>query len=229
MSDLHVVSRAAEPLNTRALAERLHVAPDSSDYQDLSALAHEAEALARPRACYRLAYIDGRGEDHVVVDGVTLASRVLRVNLEEVHRLFAEVATCGTEVDAWAHGLQDILWQYWAEAIKEALLRQAIKALREDEEAAYGVRRTSTMAPGSLADWPIREQRPLFRLLGDVESAIGVRLSESMLMSPNKSTSGVRFETESDFVSCALCPRDVCPGRRAPYDATLYERRYRRA
>ncbi len=229
MSDLHVVSRAAEPLNIRALAERLHVTPDSSDYQDLSALAHEAEALARPKACYRLAYIDAKGEDHVVVDGVTLSSRVLRVNLEEVHRLFAEVATCGTEVDAWAHGLQDILWQYWAEAIKEALLRQAIKALREDEEAAYGVRRTSTMAPGSLADWPIREQRPLFRLLGDVEGAIGVRLSESMLMSPNKSTSGVRFETETDFVSCALCPRDVCPGRRAPYDATLYERRYRRA
>lgn len=227
MDDQHVLTWPAEPLEVGPLAERLHVIPGSGDYQDLVTLAREAQALAAPKACYRLAYIDDRGDDHVVVDGVTFSSRILRVNLEDSHRLFAEVATCGVEVDEWAHGLQDILWQFWAEAIKESFLRQARNALRKEQERVYGLRRTSTMAPGSLADWPIQQQRPLFQLLGDVEGAIGVRLSSSMLMSPNKSVSGVRFETETDFVSCSLCPREVCPGRRAAYDHDLYARRYR--
>ena len=36
-------------------------------------------------------------EDSVVVDGITFKSRVLRVNLEQTHRVFPYLATCGTE------------------------------------------------------------------------------------------------------------------------------------
>jgi hypothetical protein len=76
------------------------------------------------------------------------------------------------------------------------------------------------MNPGSgPADtWPIRQQKELFSLFGDVEAAIGVRLTESFLMIPNKTVSGLVFATESDFATCSLCPRDVCRNRRAPYD-----------
>jgi hypothetical protein len=56
---------------------------------------------------------------------------------------------------------------------------------------------------------------------------VGVRLTDSCLMMPTKSVSGIRFPTETSFESCQLCPRDDCPGRRAPYDSGLYDRRYR--
>jgi hypothetical protein len=72
----------------------------------------------------------------------------------------------------------------------------------------------------------LREQRKLFRILGDTEAMIGVRLTQSCLMIPSKSVSGVRFATETSFESCQLCPRDRCPGRRARYDPELYDRRY---
>jgi hypothetical protein len=86
---------------------------------------------------------------------------------------------------------------------------------------------TAAMSPGSLADWPIREQRPLFSLLGDPEQAIGVKLTDSFLMIPNKTVSGLRFSTEERFESCQLCPREHCPGRRAAYEPDLYDRKYR--
>ena len=86
--------------------------------------------------------------------------------------------------------------------------------------------KTATMAPGSLSNWPLPQQRPLFDVLGDVQGIIGVELSDSFLMTPNKSVSGVRFPTEEGFASCQLCPREGCPNRRAPYDQTLYERKY---
>ena len=75
-------------------------------------------------------------------------------------------------------------------------------------------------------DWPLREQRPLFTLLGDVRSAIGVELTDTLLMVPRKSVSGIVFVAEETFASCQLCPRHDCPNRRAPYEAGLFERKY---
>jgi len=43
---------------------------------------------------------------------------------------------------------------------------------------------------------------------------------------PVKSVSGIMFPTEMSFESCGLCPREVCPGRRAAYDPGLWEKRY---
>ena len=85
---------------------------------------------------------------------------------------------------------------------------------------------TAVMNPGSLTDWPLREQRPLFALLGDVRSAIGVELTDTLLMVPRKSVSGIVFVAEETFASCQLCPRYDCPNRRAPYEAGLFERKY---
>lgn len=227
--ELVILDSIAPKLDLQALARRLRVAEDGPDYADLAALVRDAGDLARPRALYRIAYVDEHGEDYVVVNGVRMQSRVLAVNLQKAHRVFAHVATCGVELDAWAHGLTDVLWQFWGEEIKVAALHSATAALTEDLEVRLEPGKTANMNPGSLPDWPLSEQRRLFEVLGDVESAIGVRLTPSMLMVPNKSTSGIRFPTEVDFVNCSLCPREACPGRRAPYDATLYAERFARA
>jgi hypothetical protein len=72
-----------------------------------------------------------------------------------------------------------------------------------------------------LPDWPIEEQRPLFQLLGDVPAAIGVRLTESLLMLPAKSVSGIYFPTETSFFSYQLCPRKRCDSRKARYNLKL--------
>jgi hypothetical protein len=77
------------------------------------------------------------------------------------------------------------------------------------------------MGPGQLKDWPLEEQRPLFALLGDVEGAVGVTLSDSLLMIPRKSLSGIYFPTEIPFMACQLCPKESCPSRKARYDEKL--------
>ena len=83
------------------------------------------------------------------------------------------------------------------------------------------------MTPGSLKDWPLTEQRPLFKLLGDVEGEIGVRLMDSLMMYPKQSASGIIFPTEVRYENCQLCPMENCPGRRAVYDKNLYDEKYK--
>jgi hypothetical protein len=210
-----------------SLMKMFHVREGSSSAEQLKRIVGDAQAVAKPKAVYKVGFVESKGDDHVVVDGITLTSRVLRVNLEQAHRVFPYVATCGTELDEWSNSIDDMLLRYWADTIKETALRSAIQALSEHLQDRFRPGRMSSMSPGSLADWPIQEQRNLFALLGNPKDAIGVQLTQSLIMVPLKSVSGVWFPTEVDFASCQLCPRENCPGRRAPYDATLYERKYR--
>ena len=214
-------------LDTAALARAMHLRDEARHMQELQRLAEAAKAVGRPKAMYRQVFIEEKGEDYVICDGVRFTSRVLRVNLEVAHRAFVYCVTCGAELVRWTSSVDDMLQHYWAEAIQQASLRVAIQALNDHLAREYHLLQAASQAPGSLPSWPIDEQRPLFQLLGDTEEAIGVRLTSHLMMNPAKSVSGIRFPTETSFESCQLCARESCPGRRVPYDAGLYERRYR--
>jgi hypothetical protein len=213
--------------NMDSLKKKLRIKEGSSSVEKIERMVRDAQAIARPKVLYKVAFIESKGNEHTVVDGITLNSRVLRVNLEQVHRVFPFVSTCGTELEEWSDSIDDMLQSYWADTIKEMALRTATEALNKDLEQRFLPGRTAQMNPGSLPDWPIGEQRKLFALLGSPRNAIGVELTESLIMVPIKSVSGILFPTEVDFASCQLCPREVCVSRRAPYDETLYEKKYR--
>jgi hypothetical protein len=217
---------AFEP-DLRRLMKKLRVKEETRFADQLAALVDEAKAIARPRAMCTVAYVDSRDESGAVIEGIEFHSRVLRVNLDGVHRVFPFAVTCGLELHEWMRSYDDLLLRYYADVISETALRIAAARLKAHLVRRYGLGRSSTMSPGSLEDWPIQEQRPLFDLLGDPEEAIGVCLTDSMLMIPSKSVSGIRFPVETTFESCQLCQRERCPSRKAPYDEGLYERRYR--
>ena len=209
------------------LKAKLHVKEEGTYLDSLLRLTDEAERIARPKGLYRLSFIDSKGDGHVIVEGVKLKSRVLRVNLEQAQRVFPFVATCGMELEDWANGIDDMVHRYWAESIKEMALRVASQAVEDHLMATFRPGKVARMGPGSLSDWPIEQQRPLFQILGNPRDSIGVSLTESLLMIPTKSISGIRFPTEESFESCQLCPREVCSNRRAPFDPTLFDKKYR--
>jgi hypothetical protein len=216
-------------LNLDELRQRLHVAEGTLQARELAGLVREAESVAQPKALTGLAGVDQHGEECVVVDGVRFASRVLAVNLSQAYRVFPYLATCGVELDAWAAGFDDMLYRFWSDAIREATLRLAMAAVGDYLERTYAPGNLARMSPGSLTDWPIEQQLPLFSLLGDTQAQVGVHLTPGLLMVPSKSVSGIRYPTAESFESCMLCPREGCPNRRAPRDPLLYEQRYRKA
>ncbi len=212
-----------------ALTRRLHLRPGSPNLEDFTIFLEEMVGIARPKAFYKLAFIEANDTSSVLIDGVRFDSRVLCVNLADVHRVFVYLATCGRELAEKRAEEKDILRQFWADAVMEAALQAAMTALKEDLRSRFLVVKTSTINPGSLPDWPITQQQPFFELLGAAANLTGVFLTESMLMVPAKSTTGLFFETESDFINCQLCPRQTCPNRRAGYKPDLYNSKYKQA
>jgi len=200
-------------------ALRLRVAQPRLEQMARDLLA-EVLPLARPKAIYKVCYIDKKDGDTVEVEGQIFHSRVLKKNLENAERVFPYIATCGTELYEYEAGT-DALRNLCLDAIRTLTVAAAMNHVFNRLKPRYALGRTAHMNPGSLADWPITEQRPLFALFRGEEKNIGVELTAGCMMRPMKSVSGLVYPTESRFESCQLCPRQDCPGRRAPYSPEL--------
>lgn len=210
----------------KKIAEAMRVRKGSAHAADLERLLQEAGEIARPKAMYKVASIDEKGEEHVVIEGVPFHSRILRVNLDPLHRVFPYIVTCGRELDEWKASQEDPILNFYASAINEEALRSARDHLQTHLIEAYQIGDSSYMSPGSLEDWPITEQRSLFDLLGNPEKAIGVKLNPSLMMIPSQTVSGIRFSSQEGFQNCQLCPMENCPHRKALYDENLYEEKF---
>jgi len=199
--------------------------PSMVDMDFLQEIMVKAREVAHPKAAFEVCYITGRRKTEVELGDVCLESPVLAYNLQDVERVFAYVATCGVEIDEAFSDVADILEKYWCEMVKTVLLRHANDFLVDHLQRIYRMEKIASMNPGSgdASIWPIDQQRELFRLLGDVEEELGVHLTDSCLMMPNKSISGVIFPTEANFKNCQVCHRENCPSRRAPFDQKLWE------
>jgi hypothetical protein len=225
--ELAVIDAIEFDIDTDKLAEELHVGVGGQDMFDaFHRIVDEALAIARPKAAYKLVSFDKGDDNTVVIDGTTLKSLVLSHHLEDVYRVFPFVATCGRELMEWAKTKTDMMERFFADSIMDRALMRAAIHLGKHLQDVYKLEKAGTMTPGSLDDWPIQEQIPLFEILGDIKGTIGVRLTEGLMMEPVNSVSGIIFPSEEGFEECSLCPREDCPKRRAPYEEHLYETRY---
>ena len=209
-------------LDLEMVRRKLHLKTDNQK-SEVDRLAETVQRLIEPQALYEVCYIEEKSEDSVVVGGMRLSSRVLRKNLEQAERIFPFVVTLGAKFGEIQNKCDDMLENYYLDFIGNLALNAGRKQLAAHLRSRFALDKISSMAPGSLSDWPIEEQKPLFKLLGDVDAAIGVKLTPSLLMIPAKSVSGFYFPAETSFYSCQLCPRERCDSRKAAYNQTLVD------
>jgi hypothetical protein len=203
-------------INFDLVRKRLHLKRDG-DLKAVQELVHIAQPLVEPKVLYKVSYIEEKLDDGVVVEGLRLISNVLRKNLDAVERVFPFVITIGNKFGEKLDSCNDLLEKFYLDTIGNVALNQVRLALKDHLKQNYALEKTAFMAPGSLPNWPIEQQKYLFKLLGDVQASIGVKLTESLLMLPAKSVSGIYFPTEASFFSCQLCPRERCDSRKAKY------------
>jgi hypothetical protein len=205
-------------LDAQEIAARVRFDPQRAGFESLDGLVALANGLIKPRGVMVVAYVGEKGERTVQLEGVTFESPILRKKLAATNKVFPYIVTVGPELERVAVGQEDLLKQYYLEEMANIALEEAADWLAKRLEARYKVGPLSNLSPGSLEDWPITEQTKLFSLFGDTERSVGVRLSDSLLMIPRKSISGILFPSEEGFVACQLCDRENCQGRKAPYD-----------
>ena len=200
---------------------------EEEDVELISELFETAKKTVKPKALYKEAFVEEINGKNVRINGCDFESDVLAVNLKDIHRVFAYICTCGTEVDDWSHiaGEKDYVVSLWLDMIKEMFLHDARAFLWEHLKSSFKFNKLASVNPGSgnVDNWHISQRKNLFDMIGDVKSDIGVTLTESFLMLPTKSSSGLLYPSEKDFANCSLCSRENCVGRRADFDKKLYD------
>jgi len=212
-------------LNASLLSEQFGLQPSIDRAKELEDLIEEVGRIGRPKALYKVSFIEAKGEDTVTFDGVTFTSRALRKNLDKIERVFPFIVTGGAEIDAIEIDQGDSEKGKWLGCIKGAIVMASIQFLTEHITKRYGVSKLSFMGPGQGDPpiWPYEQLRELYSICGAVEELIGVRLTESLLMTPSASAAAIFFPTEVDFQGCQLCQNETCSSRIAPFDKRLWE------
>jgi len=198
---------------------------DDSQEQAL-ALFELARTHLQPKVLLKPLMIDTHEEvgdlPSVAIGSVRFVGKALAA-LKDIHRVIGYVATCGDELETYDLGELDMLAPYWLDELKTQALTSARKKLREFCREQYGITKPLSLNPGSgnVDIWPIEQMGGLFELLGGTQG-IGVKLTESALMIPNKTIAGLLFASSlTDYESCAYCEREQCPNRRVPFKERL--------
>ena len=205
-----------------ALLKHLHFDEDSVQAEIAEELLDEARKIAAPKTLIKELPVK-LGEETIFIGDVEIKYPYVRKMLSSSTVVAAYISTCGEELEKWSQTRKgDPLEEFIADAVKLVYLYTIQKPLREAvvkdifSDSGY----LAALNPGSLEMWPISEQKKLFAMLGgecEVKEKIGVTLTDSFLMCPTKSTSGVFFLSEVEYENCELCPRLTCPNRRAKY------------
>lgn len=197
--------------------------PDDATRAETGDMLERIKAVACPRFCF---FISGGQPDagsNLLSAGGTafsvgpIISRQLRGS--EAFAFF--VATAGVEFELFQQRLRqedDMVRTFIADAIGSVMAEKTADCMElalQDEIAARGWRHTNRFSPG-YCGWHVSQQQLLFPLFG-AEPPCGVRLTDSSLMMPIKSVSGVIGlgpSVRKLEYSCGLCDYKDCYKRR---------------
>ena len=205
-------------IDEEAFLTEMRIKPGSKRGEKCLELVRQINELARPKAGFCEAVIEELDENGMTLDGIRFTSSLFADRLQVGQKIYPFLCSCGKEIASFDHDfLGDVLQQYWADCLMEKTLRFVSKVMEEYMASFIKDEYIACFNPGSLPNWPLLEQRPLFQLLGEIVPAVGVELTDHCIMLPQKSVSGFYFSAEQEYNNCALCPRLHCPTRQVDF------------
>lgn len=199
--------------------------PDGQTVAETEALVREIAAAVRPRFCFFItdgAFDTDRQILSVMGQDFSVGGIISR-QLRKSQRYVFFVATAGREFEAFQQQLSaegDMVRVFIADAIGSVLAEKTADRMETELEtqlSSYGWLHTNRFSPG-YCGWHVSEQQQLFPLFPE-QPPCGVTLSESSLMNPIKSVSGIIGigpDVKKLPYSCGLCDYKHCYKRRHP-------------
>lgn len=159
--------------------------------------------------------------EEIEIEGTLFRTgKIIRNMLREAEEYAFFVVTAGPEPESLAKELieaGDYLEGYIVDLIGSAIVESVVNQVHQhikDLAASRGMKVTNRYSPG-YCSWDVSEQQKLFRLLP--EGCCGITLSDSSLMFPIKSISGIIGMGETvgyKEYTCEICSMKDCIFRR---------------
>ena len=191
MNNINLISFSADELSLSEaeLTARLRIKPDCVG-DEIKRAVNKIESLSERKCVYATADFSTDNADLVDFGFVSVKSASLVKFLGGCDKCVFFAASLGIAVERYVSGLADIsiTERYFADAVASAYIESVCDRLQRTVEDRFG-ETTGRFSPG-YGDLPLDFQRPLLDYL-DAGRRLGVSLTESLLMIPRKSVSGI--------------------------------------
>lgn len=199
------------------------IVPDEAVEEEVRWVLGRVEAVTSPRFCF---FISGGDLDETkdmlsVHDTFFSVGKIITRQLRGSESFAFFAATAGNGFERFQHALQqegDMVKIYIADAIGSIIAEKTADCMEialNEYIRDRGWRHTNRFSPG-YCGWHVSEQKKLFPLFPLAEPC-GIRLTESSLMLPIKSVSGVigvgTCVRKLEY-TCGLCTYDKCYRRK---------------
>jgi hypothetical protein len=212
-------------LHTEALVTLLGGTKDHQLSRSLGrkvrALKAKVKRLLNPRLYYRTAKLTAKSKGTICLDNdIVFRSNKLSKTLKDSEESVCFVGTVGRGIEGEINRLMrenSLADAYIIDALGSVAVESMVDQFQHQMDGKYkrqGKAVTLRFSPG-YCDWPITEQKKLFRAFDHQD--IDVDLLDSCLMRPRKSISGifgVAPTTGSPYNPCVHCKRLDCEARR---------------
>lgn len=197
--------------------------PDRAVADEIGTLLDRIEAVARPRFCFFLTegVLEAEKEELSVCGTSFSIGKIIARQLRGSESFAFFAATAGVEFEMFQHVLQqegDMVKIYIADALGSIIAEKAADCMEEvlDEIIrSKGWKHTNRFSPG-YCGWHVSEQQQLFPLF-PVAEPCGIKLTDSSLMLPIKSVSGIiglGGRVRKMEYTCGLCTYSQCYRRK---------------
>ena len=213
-----IVLHVPTDFTAEELAGLCRVKPNSSAFETIEEMLPLINQYGAPKAIIKWASVDRIEGDLTTIEGVTFRSKVVADKLKDTPRVFLSVVTAGWGLEESGEFEDDPFLNTFNGALLFRASRYTVNYMKEK----FGFDGSSMLNPGSLPDWPIENNFPLFDIIGNV-AEIGVSLNEAGYIKPWNSGSHIHFSGDG-YQNCSLCKKYKCPGRRARFNREEYVR-----
>lgn len=193
--------------------------PDQMVIEEIDALLRRIAPLLRPRLFFFITdgILDIEKETLTIQNTVFSIGKTIARQLRGSEAFAFFAATAGVEFEAFQHTLQledDMVKIYIADSLGSIIAEKAADCMENSLQAfiqSDGWQHTNRYSPG-YCGWHVSEQQKLFSLF-PVASPCGIELTDSSLMIPIKSVSGVigvGSSVRKLEYTCGLCTYENC-------------------
>lgn len=197
--------------------------PDESTCRETETILHEVRTLLRPRLCFTVTYgtLDIERSRLTIQDMPFDIGKIIARQLRGSEAFALFVATSGTEFEQYQQQLKtegDMVRIFIADALGSVIAEKCADEMERFLQTTIDKlewKHTNRFSPG-YCGWHVSQQQRLFPLFGEKEPC-GVHLTDSSLMVPIKSVSGIvgvgKNVRRLDY-TCGLCDFKNCYKRR---------------
>ena len=178
----------------------------------------QTQRVCRPRILYRICNGQVLTPLHIEIGGVNFRpGKIITDSLAGAELFCLFVATAGREFEEFRRTYResgDCVREFIADSVGSVLAEACVAKLEQQLDCDLEIPHTHPYSPG-YCGWRVTEQHLLFGMLPD--RPCGIELTESSLMYPIKSVSGIigiGSRVERKPYGCTICRNTACYKRR---------------